>query len=183
MLLLTPILLLSCIAIAIALYLFLKTIDDTKKWRIALLAILITPLVYFYIWYPILTIFLPYHHQKEFNNEQWTKKPGLRYEMIDNMIATKFLLSHSKSDIKQLLGPSEWFGWNSDTNDFDANVWNYGLGVIPGVFKPTKEDICIRFKNDSLISVKLSQSTFIVASEKDRANIATDSILQHNTAQ
>lgn len=107
MIIFTPILIISCIIIFALLYLFINTIDDSKKWLNIILAIAITPLMYFYIWYPISTIFLPYHHHKQFNNESWAKNPGLRYEMIDHMIETDFLKGKSKDEVGNLLGQVE----------------------------------------------------------------------------
>ena len=95
MMIYTPTLIISCIIIAVLLFLFLNTIDNKRKLLNTVLAIAITPLAYFYIWYPISTIFLPYHHQKQFESNSWSEKPGLRYEMIDNMIATNFLIGKS----------------------------------------------------------------------------------------
>ena len=89
---------------AIILYLFLNAIDHNKKVLNLVLAIIITPLVYFYIWYPISNIFIPYHHHKAFDAEAWEEKPGLRYEMIDHMIETNFLIGKSKDDVATILG-------------------------------------------------------------------------------
>jgi len=148
MLIFTPILIISCIVIAVLLYLFLNTIDNNRKWLNIILALIITPLAYFYIWYPVSTIFIPYHHHKQFNNEAWSEKPGLRYEMIDHMIETNYLIGKSKEDVGKLLGKVQWLSWNDVNKDFDPDVWNYGLGLIPGVFQDTKEDVEITFKNN-----------------------------------
>ena len=160
MLILTPILIISCIIIVVLLYLFINAIDDERKWLNIILAILITPLAYFYIWYPVSTIFLPYHHQKEFNAENWAEKPGLRYEMIDNMIETDFLLSKTQDEVNQLLGKAQWLSWDDAKKDYNPNVWNYGVGVIPGVFKSIKEDVEITFKKGKVSRVILSPSPF-----------------------
>jgi len=106
------------------------------------------------------SIFLPYHHQKEFNAENWTQKPGLRYEMIDNMIETNFLIGKTPKEVNQLLGKAQWLSWDDATKDYNPNVWNYGVGVIPGVFKSIKEDVEITFIKDKVTKVVLSQSPF-----------------------
>jgi len=177
MMIFTPVFIISCVIIAILLCLFLNAIEDKRKWLNILLAIAITPLAYFYIWYPISTIFLPYHHHKEFDSEAWTEKPGLRYEMIDNMIETDYLIGKSKKEVAGLLGKVQWLSWNDTNKDFDPNVWNYGLGLLPGVFNETKEDVEISFENDEVIAVKLSQAdyTFEVKKE-DESNKKLDSI-------
>ena len=176
MVIFTPILIISCIIIAVLLYLFINTIDDSKKWLNIILAVLITPLLYFYIWYPISTIFLPYHHHKQFNSAEWNEKPGLRYEMIDNMIETNFLIGQSKEDIAKLLGKTQWLSWNDATKDFDTDVWNYGLGLIPGAFEDIKEDVEITFKNNKVIFIKLSQSDYSFEIKDEISNKKQDSI-------
>ncbi len=176
MMVLTPILITSCLIIAILLYLFLTTIDNKRKWLNIILAILITPLAYFYIWYPISTVFLPYHHQKEFNTEAWKKKPGLRYEMIDRMISTDFLIGKSKEEVGQLLGKVQWLSWNETNKDFDPDVWNYGLGLIPGAFSTIKEDVEITFTNNKVSKVKLSQSGYNFEKTDQTSNKKLDSI-------
>jgi len=172
----TPTLIISCIIIVVVLYLFLNTIDNNKKWLNMLLAIIITPLMYFYIWYPISTIFLPYHHHKQFESKAWNEKPGLRYEMIDQMINDNFLIGKSKEEVSNLLGKVQWLSWNKTTNDFDPNVWNYGLGLIPGAFKNIKEDVEITFKNDKVSLIKLSQSEYSFEEKKEISNKKLDSI-------
>jgi len=176
MIIFTPVLIISCIIIVTLLYLFINTIDDSRKWLNIILALLITPLMYFYIWYPISTIFLPYHHHKQFNSNEWDEKPGLRYEMIDNMIETNYLIGKSKEDIVKLLGKVQWLSWNESVKDFNPDVWNYGLGLIPGAFNDIKEDVEITFKNNKVTLVKLSQSDYIFEIKKETTNIKLDSI-------
>ncbi len=176
MVIFTPILIISCIIIAVLLYIFINTIDDSKKWLNIILALLITPLLYFYIWYPISTIFLPYHHHKQFNSTEWNEKPGLRYEMIDNMIETDFLIGQSKEDIVKLLGKTQWLSWNDATKDFDPNAWNYGLGLIPGAFEDIKEDVEITFKKNKVTFVRLSQADYTFEIKEEVSNKKLDSI-------
>jgi hypothetical protein len=176
MMIFTPILIISCIIIAVLLFLFLNTIDNKRKWLNIILAIVITPLAYFYIWYPISTIFLPYHHQKKFESSSWGEKPGLRYEMIDNMIATNFLIGKSKEEVAQLLGKVQWLSWNDANKDFDPDVWNYGLGLIPGAFQDIKEDVEITFTNNKVSAVKLSQAEFSFENKEGESNKKLDSI-------
>lgn len=177
MIIVTTTLVISCLIIFVLLYLFINTIDDAKKWLNIILAILITPLMYFYIWYPISTIFLPYHHHKHFDSAVWSEKPGLRYEMIDNMIETSYLKGKTKEEVGQLLGKVEWLSWNTEINDFDTNVWNYGLGLIPGAFQDIKEDVEISFANNKVTKVNLSQATYIFVEEKETpSNKKLDSI-------
>ena len=165
MLIITPILIISCIIIAVLCYLFLNTIEEKRKWLNVILALILTPIVYFYIWYPLSTIFLPYHHQKQFNSEAWKTEPGLRYEMIDNMIETDFLIGKDQKEVQQILGNVQWLSWDDANNNFDANAWNYGLGLIPGAFSKTKEDVEIVFKKNTVNKVTLTQAEYIIQKE------------------
>ena len=162
MLVITPILVISCTVIAVLCYLFLNTIEDKRKWLNAILALAITPVVYFFIWYPLSTIFLPYHHQKQFDSASWKSEPGLRYEMIDHMIETDFLIGKNQKNVQQILGNVQWLSWDYKKNNFDPNAWNYGLGLIPGAFTKTKEDVEIIFINNTVTKVQLTQSEYII---------------------
>ena len=173
----TPTLVISCIVIAVLLYLFIKAIDDTRTWLNVLIALLITPVVYFYIWYPICNIFIPYHHHKSFNEAAWIEKPGLRYEMIDTMIDTDFLIGKSKQEVADLLGEVQWLSWDFEQNKYNTNAWNYGLGLLPGAFKTTKQDVEILFENDRVIALKLSEADYEISSEETtETNKVLDSI-------
>lgn len=178
MLIITPILIISCIIIAVLCYLFLNTIEEKRKWLNAILALIFTPIVYFFIWYPLSTIFLPYHHQKQFDSEAWKTEPGLRYEMIDHMIETDFLIGKDQKEVQQILGNVQWLSWDYTNNNFDANAWNYGLGLIPGAFTKTKEDVEIIFTKDIVQKVSLTQSEYIIQKieEETQVNKKLDSI-------
>lgn len=173
----TPVLIISCIIIAVLLYLFLNAIDNTKKLLNIVIAIVITPLVYFYIWYPISNIFVSYHHHKQFDAEAWEEKPGLRYEMIDEIIKTDFLIGKNKEEVAKMLGTPQWLSWDFDANNYNPDAWNYGLGVLPGAFTNTKEDVEILFKSDQVIKLNLSQAEYKYEPKKDpESNTVLDSI-------
>lgn len=173
----TPVLIISCIVIAILLYLFLNAVDDKRKWLNIIIALVITPLFYFYIWYPISNIFIPYHHHKKFDSEAWSEQPGLRYEMIDHMIESDFLIGKTKNEAATLLGPVQWLSWNFDRNEYDVDAWNYGLGLIPGAFDDIKEDVEIKFKNNKVTEVILTQAPYTFEAKKEEvSNKKLDSI-------
>jgi hypothetical protein len=134
-------------------FLFVKTIDD-RKWLTILVSLVITPFAYFYGAYPMINIFTNYHHQKYYSAEAWKEKPNLRYELSDDMIASKRLLGSSKAEIKQQLGPYEWLSWNNDNKAKNINKWNYSLGIEPGAFNTQKECVEITFENQKLIRIQ-----------------------------
>ena len=107
----TPFLVIFMILVFVLLFLFLNTVDR-RKWLTALISFILTPFVYFYMFYPFVNIISNYHHQKYFDSEAWTEKPALRYEMIDNTIASDTLVGTSKETITSLLGKYEWLSWN-----------------------------------------------------------------------
>ena len=101
----TPLIVIFNIIIFILVFLFVKTIDN-RKWLSILVSLVLTPIVYFYMFYPILNIFSSYHHQKYFNSEVWIDKPALRYEMTYNILESNTLIGKTKPEIQELLGRS-----------------------------------------------------------------------------
>ena len=63
----TPLLVLFVIIVFILVYLFVSTIDK-RKWLTLLVSIVLTPVVYFYLFYPMLNIISNYHHEKYFDD-------------------------------------------------------------------------------------------------------------------
>lgn len=148
----TPSLIVFLIIVFIALFLFLNTIDR-RKWLTGIIALLLTPIAYFYVFYPFINIISNYHHQKYFNSELWVDNPSLRYEMMDHMITSDTLIGLTKRDIENRLGTYEWLSWNDVKKQHDSTKWNYGLGIEPGAFNKKKECIEIIFKNNTVATV------------------------------
>lgn len=134
-------------------YLFVRTIDK-RKWLTLLVSIVLTPIIYFYVFYPMINIFSNYHHQKYFSSELWIEKPALRYELADHMIVSEMLLGKSKSEVESLLGKAEWLTWDEAAKSHDNNRWNYSLGIEPGAFNEEKECIELVFNEDKLEKIK-----------------------------
>jgi hypothetical protein len=107
----TPLLIIFLVIVFVLLFLFFNTVDK-RKWLSGLISIVLTPFVFFFMFYPFLNIISNYHHQKYFNSEAWTEKPALRYEMIDYTISSDTLIGFSKEKITSLLGKEEWLSWN-----------------------------------------------------------------------
>ncbi|MDD7887794.1 hypothetical protein [Flavivirga sp. 57AJ16] len=153
---LTPLFVVFLVLVFALVWLFAMTIDK-RKWVRLLISLVLTPLAYFYVFYPLLNIFSSYHHQKHFNVEAWKDKPALRYEMSQEILDKKLFLSKNKKDIETLLGKSEWFGWNDSLKTTSSNKWNYNLGFKPGAFNNRQECIEIIFNNNIVESVKQYQ--------------------------
>ncbi|WP_066217563.1 hypothetical protein [Formosa haliotis] len=128
-------------------FLFARTIDK-RIWVSLIISIVLTPVLYFYVLYPLINIFSDYHHEKHFEAKAWKKTPAYRYEMAYDLEHSKLLLGKSKSEITTLLGKPEWFSWNDAIKANDTNFWNYNLGIKPGAFNKTQECIKITFENN-----------------------------------
>lgn len=152
----TPFLVISMIIVFVLLFLFLNTVDK-RKWLTAIISLVLTPFVYFYMFYPFINIVSNYHHQKYFDSEAWIEKPALRYEMIDQTVESDTLIGLSKETVTKLLGTYEWLSWNDAKKAHDDNKWNYGLGIEPGAFNDDKECVEITFENDKVVSLKSYQ--------------------------
>lgn len=149
----TPLLVIFLIVVFVPLFLFLNTVDR-RKWLSALISVVLTPFVYFFMFYPFLNIVSSYHHQKYFNSEAWIKEPALRYEMIDNTIKTDTLIGANKEAIEQLLGKAEWLTWDEAKKAHDSSKWNYGLGIEPGAFNNERACVEIRFEDQKVVALQ-----------------------------
>lgn len=162
----TPFLVIFMIVVFILLFLFLNTVDH-RKWLTGLIAVVLTPFVYFYMFYPFVNIISSYHHQKYFDSEAWIEKPALRYEMIDQTIASDTLIGMSKETVKSLLGTHEWLSWDDFKEAHVDDKWNYGLGIEPGAFNDKKESVEITFVKNQVISIKHYQEEITYENENE----------------
>ena len=162
----TPFLVISMIIVFVLLFLFLNTVDK-RKWLTALISLVLTPFVYFYMFYPFINIVSNYHHQKYFDSEAWIDKPALRYEMIDNTVASDTLIGLSKERITELLGTYEWLSWDDAKKDHDTDKWNYALGIEPGAFNDQKECVEISFENNKVSALQHYQEEITYETNED----------------
>ena len=135
-------------------FLFLKTIDK-RLWLTLILSIVLTPILYFYVAYPIINIFTDYHHEKTFNSEAWIEKPALRYEMINHTVSENTLIGLTKEEAEIKLGKPEWLSWDFEKNNYNPDAWNYNLGKLPGAFTSTAKQVEVFFKNDTLVKMDI----------------------------
>jgi hypothetical protein len=157
---LTPLLVIFIIIVFVPTFLFVRTIDN-RKWLTLIISICLTPIIYFYAFYPMLNIFSSYHHEKYFDELGWKELPELRYEMLKNILDTNVFIGMSKNQIKDTLGSYEWLGWDYEANKEDINFWNYSIGVKPGAFNEHKEILSIYFKNNKVIRVTSSSEKIV----------------------
>lgn len=153
---LTPLFVVFIIVVFLLVWAFTNTIDK-RKWLSFLISIVLTPIVYFFMFYPLINIFSSYHHEKYFDVQAWETKPSLRYEMSNDMIKQQMFLGQTKSEVKAVLGASEWYGWDDDLKANSPNKWNYNLGYKPGAFNMSQECLELEFKNNVVVSVNQYQ--------------------------
>ena len=161
----TPLLIIFLIVVFVLLFLFLNTVDK-RKWLTALISLVLTPFVFFFMFYPFLNIISSYHHQKRFDSEAWIEKPAFRYEMVDHTIKSDTLIGAPKEKIKTLLGAAEWLTWDDERKAHNNDKWNYATGIEPGAFNDQKECVEITFKDDKVIAIKPYQEEITFENEK-----------------
>lgn len=153
---LTPPFVIFLILVFVLVWLFANTIDK-RKWLSFLISLALTPIVYFYVFYPLINIFSSYHHEKHFDAEAWTDKPALRYEMSNEITRNQMFLGKTKPEVEAILGTSEWYGWNDSIKANSPDKWNYNLGYKPGAFNLNQECLEFEFKNNKVESIKQYQ--------------------------
>ena len=146
-------LIISFVVVFVLAWLFIKTIGD-NKWISLLITIIATPLLYFYLFYPILNIFSSYHHQKYFNAENWAEFPELRFEMMEQLNTDNQLIGKTKTQITTDFGTAEWYGWDDSIKANSKDQWNYNMGFKPGAFNNQQECVEFKFNNDTIVAVK-----------------------------
>lgn len=153
---LTPLFVIFFVIVFILVWLFANTIDK-RKWVSLLIGLVLTPLAYFFVFYPVLNVFSSYHHEKYFDAKAWNKKPSLRYEMVNHIKNDSLLINKSKTEVENILGKPEWYSWNASLKANSPEQWNYNLGFKPGALNNMQECIEIQFKNNIVTSVKQYQ--------------------------
>ncbi|NJX16293.1 hypothetical protein [Tamlana crocina] len=140
----------------ILVWLFMNTVDH-RKWLTFLVSLVLAPIIYFYVFYPLLNIFSSYHHQKHFNAKAWKESPALRYEMSHEILNDSLFIGKNKIEVTQLLGESEWYGWDDALKVYSPNKWNYNMGLKPGAFNNMQECLELQFEDNNVESVRLYQ--------------------------
>ena len=152
----TPTFIVLLIIVFILVWLFTNTIDK-RKWLSFLISLALTPIVYYYVLYPLINIFSNYHHQKHFDQAAWVSKPALRYEMSNEMVEKNIFLGKTKAEVEATLGKPEWFGWDDAIKSNSKDKWNYNLGFKPGALNMNQECLELVFENNKVVSTKQYQ--------------------------
>ncbi len=111
----TPTFIILLVIVFILVWLFANTIDK-RKWLSFLISIIFTPIVYFYVLYPLINIFSSYHHEKHFDASAWEDKPALRYEMSNEIVNVNTFIGKTKSQVREALGKPEYKGLTASSS-------------------------------------------------------------------
>lgn len=152
----TPSFIALVLLVFVLVFLFARSIDK-RLWVSLGITVITTPIVYFYVFYPFINIFSSYHHKKYFDAEDWKEKPSLRYEMSGHLLKSEMLLKKGKNSVKNLLGESEWYGWDDSLKINSPDKWNYNMGFKPGAFNMNQESLEIVFKDNVVKDVRQYQ--------------------------
>jgi len=154
----TGLFLIFLVVVFIAVWLFVNTIDS-RKWLTFLVSLVLAPIAYFYLFYPMLNIFSSYHHEKYFNAEAWESAPSLRYEMAFQILndTTGLVIGKNKKEIEALLGQPEWLSWDDNLKANSRDHWNYNMGFKPGAFNTLQECLELHFTNNMVESMRTYQ--------------------------
>lgn len=153
---LTPTFIILISLVFILVWLFIRTIDK-RKWLTLLVSLALTPIAYFYVFYPMINIFSSYHHEKRFDAEAWENKPELRFEMLNTIINDSLFIGKQKNEVEPLLGKAEWYGWDDRIKANSSDKWNYNMGFKPGALNTMQECIEIEFKNNTVVALRTYQ--------------------------
>lgn len=153
---LTPLFTVFLVIVFVLVWLFTNTIDK-RKWLSFLISVLLTPIIYYFVFYPLLNIFSSYHHEKYFESKVWNKKPAFRYEMSGHIISDSLFIGKTKKDVESALGKSEWYGWDDSIKANSSDKWNYNLGFKPGALNNLQECIEFEFNDNKVKTVKQYQ--------------------------
>ena len=167
---LTPLFVVFLIIVFVLVLLFVKTIDE-RKWLTLIVSIVLTPIVYYYVFYPLLNIFSSYHHQKHFDAAAWKEAPALRYEMSNEIHELQLFKGKTKAEVQKVLGTSEWYGWDDRIKANSPEIWNYNLGFKPGAFNNNQECLELIFKNNIVVKSKQYQLEYIYEKKIDSIQI------------
>ncbi|WP_452222344.1 hypothetical protein [Lacinutrix salivirga] len=94
-----------------------------------------------------ISYFLIDANEKEFDINEWNANPQTRYKMSNAIIENKLLFGKTKTEVIQLLGPSE-------TSTLNGKEYvSYNLGKTPSFFEQKMETLIITFDNEKVSSV------------------------------
>jgi hypothetical protein len=115
--------------------------NGAKQWKTWLITIVVTPVVYVGIiicW----IAYTSYYPRRDFNKSKWETDVETRYEMTDDLIESRQLLSRSKDEVRQLLG--------EDGMDSTSVRWTYYIGFRPGLLNFDPDVLEIEFKDNKV---------------------------------
>ena len=114
-----------------------------KRWA-ALTAVLATPLL---CWAGIHAVlfYLHYYPHRSFNPVGWEFDPNKRYEMVDELRASRRLIGLDSTQVSALLGPAY---------SQDKTSWSYYLGIKPGLGFSDGQVLVLEFSGNKVLRTR-----------------------------
>jgi hypothetical protein len=88
--------------------------------------------------------------EEPFDAQKWKSEPLQRYEMVDDLIESQFLIGKPKNEVFEILGQPD-----SQSNS-SKDTFIYNIGDPPSFFSSQKEYLLIVFKNEHVEEVTLA---------------------------
>ena len=123
--------------------------ERTRKLTALTIAVVATPLIYLGL-IRLLLFWITYTPSKGFDKSEWLTEKQERFQMADDIIKTKMLISKDTNQVKQILGDPTW---NGDT----AQVWSYDMGMGGGGLGFMFNNLIIKFDNNKVVAVQHSK--------------------------
>jgi hypothetical protein len=98
----------------------------------------------------VIAIILINSLEEAFNSQQWLSEPLQRYEMVDDLIESQFLIGKPKVEVLEILGPPD----SKSSSKKDAFIYN--IGDPPSFFPSQKEYLFVVFNNEQVDKVTLA---------------------------
>ncbi|NVO30786.1 hypothetical protein [Hymenobacter lapidiphilus] len=114
-----------------------------KRWA-ALTAIMATPLL---CWAGIHAVlfYVYYYPHRSFDPSGWEVAPNKRYEMVDELQASRRLIGLDSTQVSALLGPAY---------HQDEASWSYNLGIRPGLGLSDGQVLVLEFSGDKVLRTR-----------------------------
>lgn len=142
-----------CFLIAGTTFLFCKWLfkkfikaDKIRKLTALAVALIATPVIYLGL-IRLLMLWITYTPSSGFDKAQWLTVKERRFEMADNIIKTKMLISRDTTEVKQILGDPTW-------RQSTTTAWIYDMGIGGGGLGFMFHHLVIKFDKGKVVVVE-----------------------------
>ena len=121
--------------------------NELKKILTVTGTLVLTPAIFFGLT-GLLIFSTEYYSTKRFDKNKWIANEDKRYEMTQDLIASKILMGKTKEQVVALLGDA----------DTTTNIVTYYVGYKPALIRIDPDMIDIEFKDNKVVAVTQRQS-------------------------